>query len=287
MTLPDTTTDPLFAGTFFLTFRMFSTAADVSNGLLARFNMTAPRGVEENTDAFRLWRDTKLIPVRLRVFNIFKTWLETHWHPYTDAIILDTLSDFTRNVLCLTMSSAAARLGDLISRRSVRDYNSAYASRAMVRAHSTGKQRFGKPAVDGVPLPSSPMFPGSSSYAHSPPSAPPPNPSLTKNILNSLRTAPFPSISVLDFDPLELARQFTIMESRLYCAIQPAELLGLGKKVPGNSASNVKAMSALSTRITGWISELILSEQDARKRTQVLKYFIKLADVSSLTLVWN
>lgn len=279
MTLPDTTTDPIFASTFFLTFRMFSSPTEVTAGLLARFNMSPPANLPEDTEAFRLWRDTKLIPIRLRVFNILKTWLETHWHPTTDQVILDPLLDFTKNILSQTMSSAAARLGDLISRRSARDYNAPYAARAMMRTQSGGRSKMGKPAIDGVPLPSSPMVSSPTSH-FSMPSTPPPNPSMTKNLLTSLRTIPFSQISILEFDPLELARQFTIMESRIYCSIQPSELLSLGKKKGNTGAANVRAMSSLSTRITGWISELILSEHDARRRTHILKYFVKLADVS-------
>ena len=43
---------------------------------------------------------------------------------------------------------------------------------------------------------------------------------------------------------------------------------------------NVKAVSALSTAITGWVAESILDESDIKKRTGLVKFFIKLADVS-------
>jgi len=41
---------------------------------------------------------------------------------------------------------------------------------------------------------------------------------------------------------------------------------------------HVMAMSTLSTAITGWVTESILNEPDTRKRTVLVKYFIKLAD---------
>lgn len=43
-------------------------------------------------------------------------------------------------------------------------------------------------------------------------------------------------------------------------------------------AVNVKAVSALSTAITGWVSESILDEPDIKKRTLLVKFFIKVAD---------
>src|SRR4051812_5684724 len=68
--------------------------------------------------------------------------------------------------------------------------------------------------------------------------------------------------SILDIDPSELANQFTLMSSRLFCAIHPRELIGqeFSKKI-GSLAVNVKAMSALSTQITTWVAESILFEE--------------------------
>jgi son of sevenless-like protein len=40
----------------------------------------------------------------------------------------------------------------------------------------------------------------------------------------------------------------------------------------------VKEMSKLSTTITGWVAENILNEHDTKKRTLLMKFFIKVAD---------
>ena len=145
----------------------------------------------------------------------------------------------------------------------------------MSRAASADRMKLGRPVQDGLDATSF-SIPGSPAFQTAPPS-----PAITKNLLSALRTTPFSNISLTDFDPLELARQFTIMESRLYCMIRPEELLGqeFSKKSAATKAPNVKSMSALSTTLTGWVAEVILNEQDAKKRTQLLKYFIKVADV--------
>ena len=107
-----------------------------------------------------------------------------------------------------------------------------------------------------------------------------PRPVMTKSLLSSLRNKNYTGISVLDFDPLELARQLTVMECTLYCAIRPDEVLDIGKAgIP--SADNVKAVTSLSTVITGWVAESILNETDTKKRTTLIKFWIKLADVSA------
>jgi len=71
----------------------------------------------------------------------------------------------------------------------------------------------------------------------------------------------------------------TLMESALFCAITPEEVLDIGTGEPG---PNVRAVTGLSTAVTGWVAESILSEVDTRRRVSLVKYFIKVADVRSL-----
>jgi hypothetical protein len=105
-----------------------------------------------------------------------------------------------------------------------------------------------------------------------------PRPLMTKALLANLRSRNFAAIAITDFDPLELARQLTVMECNLYCAIQPEEVLETGQE-GAKPPTNVKAVSSLSTVITGWVAESILSEPDTKKRTLLIKFFIKVADV--------
>ena len=118
-----------------------------------------------------------------------------------------------------------------------------------------------------------------------PPSNLPPTPIISKN-LNSLLQKNHSgltsnlSIPITEFDTLELARQLTIMESKLFCAVVPEVLIQVGYK-KGNA--ELKALSTLSNQITGWVADGILNEYDAKKRTMLLKFYIKLADVSGGT----
>lgn len=108
---------------------------------------------------------------------------------------------------------------------------------------------------------------------------------LNKSLRNTLRKAVSQAsltlIHVNDIDPVELARQITLLENNLFCRIRPNEMIGqeFKKKVGTSQAVHVKAMIQKSTQITSWVSDSILSEADAKKRAQVLKYWIKVGDV--------
>ena len=105
-----------------------------------------------------------------------------------------------------------------------------------------------------------------------------PRPIVTKTLVSNLRSRNFASISITDFDCLELARQLSIMESNVFCAIQAEEILEGGQE-GSKPPVNVRAVTSLSTVITGWVAESILNEGDLKRRTTLVKYFIKLADV--------
>jgi son of sevenless-like protein len=85
----------------------------------------------------------------------------------------------------------------------------------------------------------------------------------------------------VDVDPLEIARQMTIIEMSIFMKIQPTELMKQewSKKNTASLAVNVRSMSSLDTKITGWIICTILQEVDLKRRSFLLKYFIKVAEV--------
>lgn len=295
MTLHDTTIDPTFSNTFFLTFRMFSTPSEIAHELFGRFEMNPPMYTREgvsviaplSAEELKLWNDKKATPVRLRVYNFFKSWLETYWQHESDAVIVEALLEFCHASLKRAMPAASTRLIELVNRRVVEaqgggssETGLGLGSIGMARAKSVerlGKSSNGKLTISTAGLDAVP------SLASLPP---PPTPIIAKNLISNLRSLPISTqsishLAVLDIDPLELARQLTLVESELYCAIKPEELLSqdFGSR-KSNIAVNVRAMSTLSTRLTGWIAETILKELDTKKRTGLIKYFIKLCDVS-------
>ncbi|KAG5638707.1 hypothetical protein H0H81_010689 [Sphagnurus paluster] len=253
MTPHDSIVDPAFSAVFFLTFRLFCSPIELVDAIIARYNIQPPRGISD--EDIQLWQQRKGVPVRLRVSNFIKIWVELYWRPIIDDVALPTLSDFTKNELSLFFTAPAQRILELIIlRQQTTDYTISPIS-----------DRSRDPGMSINP-PSTVLL-----------TSEVPRPSMTKTLLVALRKKDFMTIAITDFDALELARQLTIMECNLYCAIQPEEVLETGSE-GAKSPVNVRAVSSLSTVITGWVAESILDELDLKKRTTLVKFFIKVAD---------
>ncbi|KAJ6621899.1 ras guanine nucleotide exchange factor domain-containing protein [Mycena sp. CBHHK59/15] len=251
MTPHDSIVDPAFSAVFFLTFRLFSSPIELVDTIIRRYNLLPPEGI--SNEDIQLWQQRKGIPVRLRVSNFIKIWVEIYWRAGVDDLALEPLATFTQDGLAVMFPGPAQRIADLIEMRRQTTANSLVSPKS---------ERTRDPGMSINP-PSATIPVGEI-----------PRPSMTKTLLAALRSKNFASIAITDFDPLELARQLTIMECNLYCAIQPEEILETGGKPP----VNVRAVSSLSTVITGWVAESILNEHDIKKRTLLIKFFIKVAD---------
>lgn len=343
MTLHDTTIDPAFATTFLLTFRLFTSPTELISQLYRRFDLSPPRhpetGEELAGDQIKQWTAVKLTPIRLRIYNLIKTWLEMHWQHEADSAVVEGLKEWSAGRLKAAMPAASSRMLDLIEKRVMaaererqdslelepRPSNSSQTSfsssgfssgfnnsstslqlpvpagiqKSLLRMASTDRLKAGKPVIpfssispvlshSPTPSSSSPSSPIFDSYSpSSPTAAQSPTPIVSRSLLSMLRSPSGRQPSVTDVDPLELARQLTIMESRVYCSIRPEELLGSSSasNSSGKKEGSVRKMSALSTRLTGWIAETILGETDQKRRTSLVKYFVKLGEVSSYLCV--
>ena len=109
----------------------------------------------------------------------------------------------------------------------------------------------------------------------------------TKKIVPSPgREAPIPilpkslrRIRFIELDPTEIARQLTLMCSKLYNQIQPIECLNKAWSRRENSpAVNIKMMIEMSNQVTRWVAITILQEVDIKRRAANLKHFIYIAE---------
>lgn len=242
---------------FWYTFRLFSTPDEVLNTLIARYELTPPPVVAGlGKDQLDLWAERKLMPVRFRVCMCLRSWLDHHWRPQTDNVVLDRIEDFIKTIV-KTMPNMESRLLEPLRKRQVNN-GEASESNTSLPSKSSSLDRVRHSTIFSTP--------NSSAF---------PTPIMGKTLHAALGRIPPPSnISILDFDTLELARQLTIMESKLFAAVAPEDLLMTGRKpVP-----ELKALSTLSNQITGWVADGILNEQDAKHRAALLKFYIKLAD---------
>ena len=244
LTTHDSTPDAMFVSTFYLTFRLFTTPMKFAQALIERFNYAADSPHVSG-------------PVRLRVYNVFKGWMESHWRHDCDKPALACILPFAKDQLSTVLPTAGKRLTELAEKVSQAD-----APLVPRLISSMGKTNT---AIAQYVSPDTPL----------------PPPIITKSQLTSLRQWKYNggAVSILDFDPLELARQFTIKESRIFCSILPEELLATEwMKKSGSMAMNVRAMSTLSTDLANLVADCILQLEDPHKRAKLIKQWVKIAN---------
>ncbi|KAF1997545.1 ras guanine-nucleotide exchange protein-like protein [Amniculicola lignicola CBS 123094] len=244
LTTHESTPDAMFVTAFYLTFRLFTSPVQLAKCLIHRFDYIG---------------DSSLVgvPVRLRVYNVFKGWLESHWVGEQDNAALGIILSFATGRLRSALPAAGKRLAELTSKVTE------------IRAGALVPRLVSSLGKTGV-----------ANTVFTPADSNVPSPSVTRGQLNALRASKDgrSPCSILDFDPLELARQFTLIESRLFCSIQPDELLASEwTKKHHSKAVNVRAMSTLSTDLANLVADTILQLEDAKKRAVIIKQWVKIA----------
>ncbi|KAF9348191.1 hypothetical protein BGX34_002629, partial [Mortierella sp. NVP85] len=228
--------DHNFMATLLLTYRSFTNTKELFTLLFQRFNIQPPMGLEQ--DEMDIWTEKKLTPIRLRVFNIIKSWLETYYleDESDDREALAMIKEFAGTASMKdTMSFAAVQLIKLVEKREQSDT----AFRKMVLNLSTQA----------------------------------PQPIVPRNLKK---------IKFLELDPLEFARQLTIMEATIYNKIRPVECLAKAwtsndPEIAGKAVT-IKKMIETSNLYANWIDELILSEKEIKKRVLVIRHFVLIAE---------
>lgn len=104
----------IFTRAFFYNFRLFTNPTDFVNLLISRFSLSPPKNLTE--DQFVLWTNRVLIPIRLRVYNVIKTWLETYFSFKQDRMVEKALLDFANTEMSAVMPGPAKRMIELIKR---------------------------------------------------------------------------------------------------------------------------------------------------------------------------
>ncbi|KAJ1678464.1 hypothetical protein EV182_003997, partial [Spiromyces aspiralis] len=229
-----------YVQTFLLTYHTFCTTPELFELLFNRFKIQSPPGL--TTEELNEWNEMKRKPIQLRVYNLLKQWLDQHYMGKIpgDPQALEMLQEFCYTHLADCMVKAAEQLLQLIERKKSSDCS------------------FRK-LIPNLPASPQPILP------------------------RSMR-----KLKLLDMNPLELARQLTLIDSQLFNKIRPIECLKKAWSRPAtdNSANglncaiaeNIKAMGVMSTQLTLWVSSVILQETDVKKRANVLRYFISIAD---------
>ncbi|KAM3072498.1 Ras guanine nucleotide exchange factor bud5 [Clarireedia jacksonii] len=243
LTTHDSRPDSMFVSTFYLTFRLFASPIELANALVDRFDYVAQSPHIAS-------------PVRLRVYNVFKSWLESHWRNMSDFEALPIISSFAHGKLTVVLPAFGKRLYDLVQKVSAND-----GPLVPRLVSSMGKTSTSMGQYIPADLPVPPVI-------------------MTKSQASLLRNWKMggSNPTILEFDPLELARQLTIKKMNIFCSIMPEELLGSEwTKRAASNAVNVRAMSTLSTDLSNLVADTILQYDDAKKRATIIKHWIKIA----------
>jgi DNA-binding transcriptional ArsR family regulator len=307
LTMHDKATDITFSNAFLLNFHLFTTSDQLVELLKKRFSIQPPGDMPLSESELEIWTNRIQVPIRLRVYNVMKTWLEGYFSIEHDQNMRDALMDFAADTMAKVMPGPAKRMVELINRRFTCGLEGQLQQQQVLRSRrgtiiesQQGQKQLHRPglqktksygslnfshkssSITGSSLFSLTMFDDNSDSTLT---APPPAPIIPKSLRQQFKkfTADpnaWQQINLLDIDPVELARQMTLIENSLYCDIAPQEMLGqeFKKKVGISSAIHVKAMIQLSTRVTGWIADSVLNEKEAKRRAAVIKYWIKVGD---------
>lgn len=107
----------------------------------------------------------------------------------------------------------------------------------------------------------------------------PPPPLLPKMVTGAL--------DILDIDPVEVARQMTLLDHDVFSRIQPAELLGQKWTKNRHEAPNVLAMIARFNSVAAWVTRTVLSFPEPALRSVVFSHFLRIAHNLSSFHSWG
>ncbi|KAF4551825.1 RasGEF domain-containing protein 4 [Elsinoe fawcettii] len=183
-----------------------------------------------------------------RVLELIKIWLGEYWDTQLNVPAMEKFYQFATNPQVHMLPSSRHQLLDIIGK-------------VQTRA-----------ALDRLPLPSVTSRDKIKDMGKTgPPSE------ISKNQLSILMRSPSSDVDLIDFTPLELARQLTLMASRTFNFIEPPDLLPAALNKSSPSVSHIRAMSTLSTNITHLVSTSIVSIWRAKSRALLIKHWIKVA----------
>ncbi|KAF9158007.1 hypothetical protein DFQ26_008088, partial [Actinomortierella ambigua] len=299
--------DPSYVTTFFATFRLFTTPLELTTMLVSRFQKNPPVGLTDGE--LLMWKKQKLEIIQRRVQIAFKTWLDGYWFSPKDREAFKPIMDFVTKDMMIALPVQAGRMQEMLTLWSTKRQSlntgaqrpaSLTKARSYDRVHqltSDSSSISSGGATTSTVSSASSSISGTSSvrdnsfdqrslkgtrkslrrgiglggrdsiYTKSPPA-----PLMTKTLMNLLmKEDTMRLVPVTDIKPVELARQLTLYVNKLFLSIPYLELLD-------DERPNCPKMIQTANKITAWVTDTIVDEQDVKKRINVLKYWIEVCE---------
>ena len=236
--------DSSFNNTFLLTYRSFTTARELFEYLVKRFQIQPPEGMAQSD--YEIWRDRKQKPIRFRVVNILKSWFDNFWmedqSDETKALIRDVYT-FARDTVKTTETPGSGPLMTVLEQR--------------LRGQDTTAKRLVLTLSQSAPQPIMPK---------------------------NMKKLKFLDIDVTEFArQLTIVESKLYGKIKPTECLNKTWQKKIGEGEP-EPAPNVKALILHSNQLTNWVAEMILTQLDVKKRVVVIKHFVLVADVSLIAL---
>ncbi|XP_071238176.1 son of sevenless homolog 2-like isoform X2 [Salvelinus alpinus] len=245
--------DPNFVRTFLTTYRSFCKPQDLLRLLIDRIEIPEPEPTEADKQA--LWngdqpmaaelqrfRREYVQPVQLRVLNVFRQWVEHHFYDFeNDPELRGRLEEYISSILQLRGKSM---------RKWVESINKIIKRKMQTQSNGVSHNiTFESP--------------------------PPP---IEWHISRLGQTDTF---DLMTLHPIEIARQLTLLESELYRAVRPSELVGSvwTKEDKENNSPNLLRMIRHTTNLTLWFEKCIVEAENLDERVAVLTRVIEILQV--------
>lgn len=232
--------DSNFNNTFLLTYRSFTTARELFELLVQRFNIQPPEGLGHSD--YDLWRDRKQKPIRFRVVNILKNWFDNFWmeepNEESKQLIRDVYT-FARDHVKSTETPGSGPLMSVLDQR--------------LSGRENPSKRMVQTFANNVPTPIMPK---------------------------NMKKLKFLDIDVTEFArqlTIIESKLYGKIKPTECLNKRWQKKVGEGEPEP---APNVKALILHSNQMTNWVAEMILAQMDVRRRVMVIKHFVAVADVS-------
>ncbi|KUJ09916.1 cell division control protein-like protein Cdc25 [Mollisia scopiformis] len=227
-----------FNNTFLLTYRSFTTARELFELLVVRFQIQPPEGMAQSD--YEIWRDRKQKPIRFRVVNILKSWFDNFWmedqSDETKALIRDVYT-FARDTVKTTETPGSGPLMTVLEQR--------------LRGQDTTAKRLVLTLNQSTPQPIMPK---------------------------NMKKLKFLDIDVTEFArQLTIVESKLYGKIKPTECLNKTWQKKVGEGDP-EPAPNVKALILHSNQLTNWVAEMILTQLDVKKRVVVIKHFVLVAD---------
>ncbi|KAK8046427.1 RasGEF domain-containing protein [Apiospora saccharicola] len=230
--------DSSFNNTFLLTYRSFTSAREVFELLVKRFNIQPPEGLS-NVD-YEMWRDRKQKLIRFRVVNIMKSWFDNFWmeenNDESRQLIRDVYT-FAKDTIKSTETPGSQPLMAVLDQR--------------LAGKEISSKRMIQTFTNNVPAPIMPK---------------------------NMKKLKFLDIDVTEFArQLTIIESKLYGKIKPTECLNKTWQKKIGEGDP-EPAPNVKALILHSNQMTNWVAEMILAQMDVKKRVVVIKHFVSVAD---------